>query len=131
MPGAADRRGLTVQGRLAPDELQTVVLCLEMSADGDVNEQGRYEHEFRPVMTRAGPNVRKRAVHEIAEPGQAPAQYRARIPIDADGAPLHDIEGEERRIQHVPDLVRDLPHALQFFGRSRHCGETGMLCDGV
>ncbi len=54
---------------------------------------------------------------EIPQIDQAAAQHGAGAAVDRDRTALQGVEGEQRRVELIPDLMRELPGALDFAGR--------------
>ena len=63
-------------------------LGVEAARDGDVVEEGRDRDPLAPLLIGGNPDVGQRAVDEVAQTHQAPAQHRPGAAVDGDGAPL-------------------------------------------
>jgi hypothetical protein len=114
--GEREERGVHVDGQRGVDGLHgepdVPVLGVQVGGDGNLVDEGQGRHPVSPRLRRGETDFRQRGVDDLAQPHQAPTQHRAGAPGHPHRPGLEHLEGEQRRLQPVAELVRQLPQAL-------------------
>ncbi len=103
------------------------VLGVEVRHHGDLLKELGHGQPLAPLGASVEADLAQRAVNEIPERHEAPAKHHPGAPVDGDRALSQGLEREERRVQRVAELVRDLPAPLVFLRPGSPRGNAGVL----
>ena len=79
---------------------------------GEVVDEVGHEELGQILDALREPDLGQRALDEVAQPRQAAMEDDPGAPRDADVARLEDLERQDRRVDEIPQLVRQKPEAL-------------------
>jgi hypothetical protein len=80
-------------------------------------------------------DLSERTIDEVAQPRQAGFEHGSRTAADSDVAALQDVERSARRVEKIPDLMREESDSFVLAGRfglqHRLIALSAELCDGA
>ena len=123
---------IRVHGQVAIDtldqETNVAVLSVKIGDDRYLVDEFRHSQPLAPLYTGAKPDVGQRAVDEVAESHQAPAEHHSRAAVDGEGSMFQRLKREKRCIEQVAKFVRHLPPPLSLLCPGSLRCEAGVLC---
>ena len=89
---------------------------MQHARGGDFVKERDDRQPLTPLFASSETDLGERAIDNLPETHQTPAENCPGAATDADGAFPQHMEGEERRVEDVPQLVGRIPETLDFVG---------------
>src|SRR5437870_13714399 len=105
--------------------MNVAVLSVKIGDDRYLVDELRDTQPLAPLYSGAKPDLGQRAVDEVAESHQAPAEHHSRAAVDGDSSMSQRLKREKRGIEQVAKFVRHLPQPLSLLRPSSLRREAG------
>src|SRR5437763_15837277 len=89
--------------------MNVAVLSVKIGDDRYLVDELRDTQPLAPLYTGAKPDLGQRAVDEVAESHQAPAEHHSRAAVDGDSSMSQPLKRGQRGIEQVAKFLRQLP----------------------